>query len=44
MMLTNGVATTLATNESIGASPAVQTYIVTFNVNLDLEDLEANDS
>jgi hypothetical protein len=38
MNLTNGVSTTLANNQSIGASPAVHSYTVTFNVNLDFED------
>ena len=38
MNLTNGVPTTLATNEVIGASAAMHTYTVTFNVSLDLDD------
>ena len=38
MNLTSGVSTTLATNQSIGASPAEHTYTVTFNVALDLDD------
>ena len=36
MNLTNGVSTTLATSEAIGASPAIHTYTVTFNVTFGL--------
>jgi protocatechuate 3,4-dioxygenase beta subunit len=39
MNLINGVSTTLATNETIGAGPAMHTYTVSFNVELDLEDV-----
>ena len=39
MNLINGVSTTLATNETIGAGPAMHTFTVSFNVELDLEDV-----
>ncbi len=39
MNLGSGSTTTLATSQSIGASPAMHTYTVSFNVELDLEDI-----